>query len=86
MRKCHVCGQSWTAHAHDCRIRDDIDRMRRIHDRMIAEGRTDALRHRIKTYLDLFGALPCQHRDGLPSPHDCASCGHGDICVMVQTA
>ena len=86
MRHCHVCGQSWLNHAPDCRVRDDIERMRRAYDRMVAEGRDDELRRRIKGYLDLFGALPCQERDAAPTKSDCASCGHGDICVIAKAA
>lgn len=83
MKTCHVCGQSWLAHAPDCRVRDDLARMQRVHDRLVAEGRDPELANRIGGYLAIFGHLACQQRPEMPSHADCNACGHKDICVIL---
>lgn len=83
MKTCHICRRPWDSHSADCRVLEDLDRMRRVHDRLVSEGREPELRGRMSRYLGLFGKLPCQARDGLPTASDCNSCGHKDVCVIV---
>jgi hypothetical protein len=84
MLTCHICHQAWNAHAVDCRVHSDLERMRRTYDRMMAAGRTDDILPRMKLYLDRFGSLDCQLRDAPPSPADCAACGHASVCVLID--
>ncbi|HSV28536.1 MAG TPA: hypothetical protein VLL76_03230 [Candidatus Omnitrophota bacterium] len=86
MRICHVCGQSWLDHSQDCRVRSDLERMRRVLDRLREEGREQELQFRMGRYLDLFGNLSCQGKAEMPTHEDCNRCGHKDICVILPPA
>lgn len=87
MQTCHICHQSWLGpHAPDCRVHADVERLRRVHERMVAEGRNEPLTARIAGYLGLFGDLPCQQRPGMPTAHDCDTCGHKEVCVILPEA
>lgn len=86
MLTCHICRQPWTSHAPDCRVPADLARMRKVAERLEAEGRDDPLLHKLRTYLGLFGQLPCQGRAAMPDAHDCASCGHKEVCVILPDA
>lgn len=86
MLTCHACRQPWNAHRPDCRVLSDIARLRRVHDRLAAEGRDEALRGKIAGYLNLFGRLPCQGRAAMPVDADCERCGHKEVCVILPEA
>lgn len=86
MRICHVCGMRWDSHAPDCRVRADLERMRRTRDRMVSEGRGGELLQKMDSYLKLFGELPCQLLERMPVVNDCSKCGHGDVCVIKPAA
>ncbi|MGE5504581.1 MAG: hypothetical protein ACM31L_09175 [Actinomycetota bacterium] len=83
MKVCHVCRRPWLDHAPDCRVLADLDRMRRVFARLVAENREAGLSRKIGTYLEEFGKLPCQQHDGLPDSHDCDACGHREVCVIM---
>jgi len=83
MLTCHVCQKPWGQHAPNCRVLVDLDRMRRVHDRLVAEGRDADLRQRMGRYIELFGVLPCQQRPTMPTHSDCDSCGHKEVCVIL---
>lgn len=86
MKTCHICHQSWTAHAPNCRVHADMERLRRVHERMVADGRDDPLRDKMATYINLFGNLPCQKQPELPTTRDCEKCGHKAVCVILPRA
>ncbi|MEW5726240.1 MAG: hypothetical protein AB1918_00300 [Pseudomonadota bacterium] len=83
MLACHLCARPWNDHAADCRVVADLQRLRRVHDRLVAEGRDDDLVRRMARYLDLFGDLPCQRQPDMPDAAACAACGHKDVCVIL---
>lgn len=83
MLTCHVCTRPWNDHAADCRVREDMDRLGRVHRRLLAEGRQPDLTERIGRYLNLFGHLSCQSHDGPATPEECGKCGNAEFCVIM---
>lgn len=83
MRNCHICHQSWLGHAPDCRVHADIERLRRVYERMLGDGREDPLMTKMASYIGLFGDLPCQKRPEMPTAQDCGKCGHKAVCVIL---
>ncbi len=83
MKECHLCHAPWAAHAPGCRVPADLERMRRVYDRLVAEDREAILRERIGGYLREFGTLRCQRADHPPGAPLCADCGYPDICILV---